>query len=114
MSQIQVTARLSIHPDRLEDFKVLAAKCMESTRTLDSGTTQYDWFLNPDQTECVVRETYRDSDAVIEHVNNLGETLGALMTVADIDIEVYGTPSQELAEATTALAPRVYSPFQSM
>jgi quinol monooxygenase YgiN len=114
MNQLQVTARLTIHDGKLEEFKKVAAKCMESVRTKDSGTLQYDWFWNADHTECVVRETYRDSDAVLEHVSNLGDTLGALMAVSDLDIEVFGAPSAALVEATAALAPRVYSPFQSI
>ena len=114
MSQLQVTARLTIHDGQLEKFKEVAAACLESVRTRDSGTLQYDWFLSADQTECVVRETYRDSDALLEHVGNLGETMGALLAVADIDIEVFGAPSAALVEATAELAPRVFLPFQSI
>lgn len=114
MSQIQVNARLAIHDGKLEEFKDIAAKCMEAVRTRDSGTVQYDWFFNADQSECVVRETYRDSAAVIEHVGNLGESLGALLAISDIDLEVYGSPSTELVEATAGLSPRVFAPFQSI
>lgn len=114
MSQIQVTARFDIHDGKIEEFKGVAAQCMESVKTKDSGTLQYDWFFKADQTECVVRETYRDSAAVLEHVVNLGETMGALLAVADLDVEVFGSPSAELLEATAGLAPRVFSPFQSL
>lgn len=114
MSQLQVTARLAIHDGKLEEFKAVAARCMDIVRTRDSGTLQYDWFFNADQTECVVRETYRDSDAVLEHVGNLGETFDALRAVADLDLEVYGSPSPALLEATAALSVHVYSPFQSI
>ena len=61
MSAIQLTARAAIHEGKLEEFKLLAAQCMRTVREQDSGTLQYDWFLNKAQTECVVRETYRDS-----------------------------------------------------
>lgn len=114
MSELQVTARLSVRDGRIDEFKSLAARCMESVRTKDSGTLQYDWFMNDDETECVVRETYRDSEAVLEHVGNLGDVLGELLAVADLDLEVFGSPSAELLEATAGLAPRVYSPFQSI
>lgn len=114
MNQLQVTARLRIHDGKLEEFKSAAVACMQSVRTKDSGTLQYDWLFNADQTECVVRETYRDSDAILEHVANLGETTGALLAVSDIDIEIFGSPSAELLEATKTLAPRVFSSFQSM
>jgi quinol monooxygenase YgiN len=114
MSALQVTARLKIHEGKLAEFKEVAAQCMQSVREKDSGTLQYDWFFNADETECVVRETYRDSDAVFEHIGNLGDTMGALLSVCDMDLEVYGSPSAELVAATAEMAPKLYSPLQSI
>jgi len=114
MSELQVTARLTVHEGKLDEFREIAAGCMQSVREKDSGTLQYDWFFNEDHTECVVREKYRDSAAVMEHMGNLGELLGGLMGVCDMDLEVYGSPSAELAEAAAALAPSVYHHFQSI
>lgn len=114
MSELQVTARLTIHDGKLAEFKEVAAACMQSVRERDTGTLQYDWFLNSDGTECVVREIYRDSAAVFEHIGNLGDTLGALLSVSDMDLEVCGLPSDELVAATAEMAAKIYSPFQSM
>jgi len=114
MDAIQVTARLTIHEGKLEEFKKLAAQCMRSVRERDSGTLQYDWFFDDTHTECVVRETYKDSGAVLEHIANLGATLGAILGVCDMALEVYGSPSAELVEAAAGLAPKIYSPFQSI
>jgi quinol monooxygenase YgiN len=114
MDTIQVTARLTIHEGKLEEFKELAAQCMRSVRERDSATLLYDWFFNDTHTECVVRETYRDSGAVLEHIANLGATLGAILGVCDMALEVYGSPSAELVKAAAGLAPKFYSPFQSI
>jgi quinol monooxygenase YgiN len=114
MKAIQLTARATIPEGKLEEFKVLAAQCMRTVREQDSGTLQYDWFFNEAQTECVVRETYRDSEAVLEHIANLGATLGAILSVCDWTFEVFGTPSPQLVQAVAGLAPKVYLPFQSM
>jgi quinol monooxygenase YgiN len=114
MDTIQVTARLTIHEGKLEEFKELAAQCMRAVRERDSGTLQYDWFFNNTHTECVVRETYKDSGAVLEHIANLGPTMGALLGVSDMALEIYGSPSAELVKAAAGLAPRIYSPFQSI
>jgi len=114
MDALQVTARLTIHVGKLDEFKKLAAQCMRVVRDRDSGTLQYDWFFNDDQTECVVRETYKDSGAVLEHVANLGPSLGAILGVCDMVLEIYGSPSDQLLQATVGLAPKIYSPFQSI
>ncbi len=111
MSQINVIARFSIHEGQLEAFKAAAAECQRIVTEKDQNTLQYDWSLNSEQTECVVVERYRDSDAVLEHVSHVGETLGVLAGVSDMSLEVLGDVSDELAEATAPLAPRVYVPL---
>src|SRR5215475_2877077 len=75
MNELQSIARLKIHPGKLEEFKRLAAKCMESVRTRDTGTLHYDWFFSSDYAECLVYERYRDSEALLERIANLGETI---------------------------------------
>ena len=96
MSELQVIARLKIHAGKIAEFKEVAKLCMTSVREKDTGTLQYDWFINADESECVVQEKYRDSAAVFEHIGNLGETLGALVAVCDMHLEIYGSPSDEL------------------
>lgn len=114
VSELQLTARFAIHDGKLDEFKSLARQCMEVVREKDSGTLQYDWFFNADGTECVVRERYRDSDAVLEHAVNLGDLMGRFMSISNPDIEIYGAPTAALLEAIAALEPRVYSAFQSI
>ena len=114
MGAVQVTVRLTIHEGKLEEFKEFAAQCMRSVRERDSGTLQYDWFFSNNYRECVVRETYKDSGAVLEHIANLGATLGAILGVCDMALEIYGSPSDELVKATAGLAPKIYSWFQSL
>ena len=79
MNAIQVTGRAAIHEGKLEEFKSLAAQCVQSVRERDSGTLQHDWFLDDSQTECVVRETYKNSEAVLEHIAHLGPAVGAIL-----------------------------------
>ncbi len=112
MSELQGVARLKIHPGKLEEFKRVAAKCVESVRTRDSGTLQYELFLSSDETECMVLERYRDSEALLEHTANLGDTMDALLETCSISGELCGTPSPELRKALEGFGVRVYSPFQ--
>lgn len=111
MSQLQVTARLRVHDGKLAEFKAAAEACVTSVREKDSGTLQYDWFFNEDETECVVRERYRDSDAVLEHIENMGGAFGALLATCDISLELYGDPSPELMAASEGLSVEVYRFF---
>lgn len=63
MSELQCVARLKMHDGKLDEFMRLAAKCVELVRTKDTGTLQYELYLNSDNTECLVFERYRDSQA---------------------------------------------------
>ncbi len=114
MRDLQLTVRFAIHDGKLDEFKSLASQCMEVVRKKDSGTLQYDWFFNADGTECVVRERYRDSEAVLEHAANLGPLMGRFMSISNPDIEIYGSPTAGLLEALAALRPRVYSAYQTI
>jgi quinol monooxygenase YgiN len=69
-------ARFKFHEGKLEEYKRLSAQAMEIVRTKDTGTLQYDIYFNDDQSECMVVELYRDSEALIEHMANLGDLGG--------------------------------------
>ena len=79
MDAIQASARFpKIEATHLVEFKQLAADALDSARG-ESGTLQYDWFFSDDDTQCVVRETYRDSEAVLAHLGNVGPLLGRMI-----------------------------------
>ena len=114
MKEIQATALLKIHDGKLDQFKKLAEKCVQTVREKDKGTLQYDWFMNKDQTHCEVREKYQNSKAVLEHMGNLGETLGELLSICDMSLEIYGSPSDALRGALEGLDIKYYHTFLSL
>ncbi len=73
VSELQGIARYRFHEGKLEEFKRLSAQCMEIVRAKKTGTLHYEIYFNDDQSECIVLERYRDSEALIEHLANLGE-----------------------------------------
>ena len=84
MSELQTIARLKIHPGKFDEFKRVAAKCMELVRTKDTGTLQYEMYINHDNTECLAFERYRDSQALLEHFGH------AIVEVGDVSVERHG------------------------
>ncbi len=111
MSEIQGIARQKIHPGKLKEFKSLAAECMRVAREKDSGTLQYDFYFNADETECIVYERYRDSAALLEHTQNLGDLMGRVMAICTTTGEVLGEPSADLAAGLASYGIPVYKPF---
>ncbi len=111
MSELQSVARLKIHAGKLEEFKRLQAMCLESVRTKDTGTLQYELYFNSDNSECLVFERYRDSEALLEHFANLGDTMAAILQTCSASGEICGTPNPELIEKLKDSPVRVYTPF---
>ena len=84
MEELWGIARFRIHEGKLEEFKGLSAQAREIVRSKDIGTLQYDSYFNDDQSECVVLERYRDSEAAIEHAANLGELSAAVLATVSV------------------------------
>ena len=99
MTAIMSVARFSIHPGKAQEFKTLAAECVRIVRERDPGTSLYEWFINGDETECVAIDRYASSEAVFAHIGNVGATMRRLRKVADVSVELLGSPSPALLEA---------------
>jgi len=108
MSEIQVSATFTIHDGKLDEFKTLAEQFVARVREVDTQTQMYQWFLSPDGGTCEVREVYPSSEALLEHLEHVGDLFGPMAEVADFSPAIYGDPSPELLEATADASPVVY------
>ena len=72
MSKISVRFVLTLHDGQIDALRDVAMRCVAAVRDKDTGTLQYDWYLSPNGKECVVLETYESSEALLEHMGNVG------------------------------------------
>jgi quinol monooxygenase YgiN len=114
VSELQGIARFKFHEGQLEEFKRLAAQCMEIVRTRDTGTLQYDIYFDDGQSECVVHERYRDSEALIEHAAHLGDLNAAIVATGFVSGALLGEPSAELRAKMADSDVRLFAPYQSI
>ena len=116
MSELLGIARFKFNEGKLEEYKRLSAQAMEIVRTKDSGTLQYDTYFNDDQSECIVIERYRDSEAAIEHAANLADVSAAVLAaVSVVHGELLGEPSEELrAKLAGSEVPELFTLYESM
>lgn len=115
MKALYGTARLKIRPGKLEEFKRLAALCQEIARTKDSGTSQYDLFVNEDFTEFMMHERYRDSKSGIKHSINQGpDLMKQMLETCTISGEVCGSPSPALEKMLKEAGVTLYTPYLSL
>ena len=116
MSELMGIARFRFHEGKLDEFKRLAAQAMEIVRTKDTGTLQYDTYFNDDQSECVVIERYRDSEAAMEHAANVSDLFAPILaTVTVVHGELLGAASAELrANLAGQEVPELFTHYESM
>ena len=96
MGELQGIVRFTFHKGTVEEFKRLSALCLEIVRAEDTGTLQYDTYFNDDESECIVLERFRDSQALIEHGEHLAHLMEAILATGDCHGELLGDPSPEL------------------
>jgi hypothetical protein len=87
---------------------------MEIARTEDTGTLQYEIYFNDDQSECVVLERYRDSEALMEHAAHLGDLNEAIVATGLVSGVLLGEPSAQLRAMMADGEVRLFTPYQSM
>jgi quinol monooxygenase YgiN len=114
MGELLGIARFKFHEGRVEEYKRLSAQATEIVRTKDTGTLQYDIYFNDDQSECIVIERFKDSDALIEHGAHLGELSAAILATGSVTGELLGEPSAELRASLADSVVRLFAPYQSM
>jgi quinol monooxygenase YgiN len=114
MNAIQVNARFSrIATSRLPEFKRLAAEALQIARS-EPRVLQYEWFFDDAETLCVVRETYEDPAALLEHMANVSDVFARLIEVGGgCELEIFGDAPGLPIETPAGLRRSVFrSPFQ--
>ena len=116
MGELQGVARFKIHDGKLDEFKRLSAEAREIVRAKDPGTLQYDLYFNDDESECMVLERFKDSEALIAHAANLGELSEAILSIVHVvHGELLGDPNAEIRANLAGMeVPLLFTPYQSM
>ena len=80
-----------------------------------SGTLQYEIYFNEDESEAIVIERYKDSEALMKHAANLGNLMETLPAAAgSVSGELLGEPSAELKARLADGPVRLFTPFISL
>lgn len=115
MSELVGIARFEFHEGNVDEFKRLSAQAMEIVRAKDTGTLQYDIYFNDDESECIVLERYRDSQALVEHAQHLGDLMETIPATGSVSGMLLGEPSDELrANLPDSDVVALFTPYQSL
>ena len=113
-NQIHITAEFFIKEGKLEEYKNLVQDMSRAVEANEPDTVDYHFYLNKNETKCIVHETYANSEAVLAHNNSVASQtiLPKIFSASRISrFEVYGKPSEELQKVLTSFSPQTYNLF---
>ena len=114
MSELLGIVRFKFHERQAEEFKRLSAQAMEIVRARDTGTLQYDTYFNADESEAIVIERFRDSQALLEHGEHVAALVEPIIATASVTGELLGELSPKLRAKMTGDNPQLFRLYKSM
>jgi quinol monooxygenase YgiN len=98
---VTIAPYFKVHEGKMPQLKALCERFVEKSST-ESGCLYYGFSFKGDEAFC--REGYRDADAALAHLANVGALLTELLVITDLTrFEVHGVES-ELAKLRGPLA----------
>ena len=107
--QIHFRAEFTIDEGKIEEYKKLVQDMSRVVEANEPDTINYQFYLNRDETKCIVHETYANSEAVLAHITSVASQtiLPKVFSVSRISkFDVYGNPSEQLQKVLTSFSPR--------
>jgi quinol monooxygenase YgiN len=113
-NQIHFRAEFTIEDRKIEEYKKLVQDMSRVVEANEPDTINYEFYINREETRCIVLETYANSEAVLAHNAGVASQtiLPKIFSVSRISrFDVYGNPSEELQKVLTSLGPQTYNLF---
>jgi quinol monooxygenase YgiN len=115
-NQIDFRAEFTIEEAKIEEYKKLVQDMSRMVEANEPDTINYQFYLNRDETKCIVHEKYTNSKAVLAHNTAVASQtiLPKIFSVATISrFDVYGNPSEELQKVlkSSGFNPQTYNLF---
>ena len=112
---IRLVVEATVAEGKLDSFKRILSSAVERVRANEPNTLSYEFFFNEDESKCYGLEWYKDSEATIAHVANVGEILGRLFEVSQLTrMEVMGAPSDEAKKLLDSFGAQTYIPWDGL
>ena len=113
-NHVHFRVEFTINEGKREDFKKLIQEMARTVQETEPDTITYQFYLNKDNTKCIVHETYSNSDAALTHKNGVASKtiLPKIFEIAKINrFDAYGIPSEELQNVLTSIGSEMYNLF---
>lgn len=103
-----------IEHGKKEEYKKLIKEMSKMVEANELDTINYQFYLNKEETKCIVHETYVNSEAALAHNDGIASRtiLPKIFSLAKVSrFEVYGDPSEELKKLLGSFGAQTFSLF---
>lgn len=108
-SMLRIIVHLNISPERLDTFKGMAQDIVSNVEADEPLTNGYEWYISDNGKNCYVAECYQNSDALLNHLENVGDALGPLLDIAPLsEMIVFGSPSDTALEVLSGFGAKIF------
>ena len=98
-NRIIIIATLKLVENKLNELKKTVKELQSHCSKTEKGMLQYDWYISEKSNTIKVLETYKDSEAVLFHFDNLKSFKDSLSESRTfVSLEVFGNASNALIE----------------
>ena len=107
--QIQYTAELTIADSKIDEFKRIMHSFVETTHKNEPDMNAYQVYLNAEENMAYIVEWFKNSEAVLAHLADVGPMLPELLAIAPITrLEVFGNLTKEAEDAVKSIGAKIF------
>jgi quinol monooxygenase YgiN len=96
---IHTTLHVTVKEGKIKEFTRLVEEMSKAVEDNEPGAIRYQFFLNKDETQCILNESYVNIEAVLAHLKGAAVQiiLPKILNICKIDrFEVFGDVTDEL------------------
>lgn len=99
----------SIASGKTETFRRLIEKVIELEHAKGQDVLNYEFFFNDDETKFYAIELFRDSEAVLTHLQRASDIIPKILEVAELTrFEIYGNATEALRDAMAPFGAKMF------
>ena len=104
--------KLNVVEGKSDAALALMNDLIEHTKNNEPDALYYEWFFSDDKQTCHIHERYKNSDAVLTHLQNFGSKFGERFgeVFEPTGLSVYGNPTDDARRALDDLGAEYFEP----
>src|SRR5687767_2340953 len=107
--QVQYTGELTIKDGKIDEFRRIIHSFIEAVQNKEPDMNAYQVYLNAEENKAYIVEWFKNSDAVLAHLANVGPMLPELLAIAPITrLEVFGNLTKQAEDAVRSIGGTIF------